>query len=46
MMALVVGRSHLSSAFLLFGGVLLAAAVINGLFGTETKGQILEEISP
>ena len=45
-MALVVSRSHLATSFLLFGGVLLVAGCVNWRFGTETKGRILEEISP
>ena len=42
----VVARAHLAGAFLLFGIVLLVASGINRAFGTETKGQILEKISP
>ena len=45
-MALVVSRSRLALGFLLFGAVLLAAGCVNWRFGTETKGRILEEISP
>jgi hypothetical protein len=32
--------------FLTFGLVALAASLIVGLFAIETKGQVLEEISP
>ena len=45
-MGFVVATGRLSTAFLLFGAVLMAASVITGLFGTETKGRVLEEISP
>ena len=42
----VVSAYPLSTAFLIFGGSLLLGAIVIGLFGTETKDQILEEISP
>lgn len=42
----VVARAQLSAAFLLFGLVLLVASGVNAMFGIETKGQVLEEISP
>ena len=45
-MGLVVSRSRLGSAFLLFGLVLVVASGVNALWGIETKGQVLEEISP
>jgi len=43
---LVVARASLAAAFLLLGVVLLAGGLITGLFGIETKGRPLEEISP
>ena len=44
--ATVIANYTLSWAFLLFGGVALIGGIVTGLFGTETKGKILEEISP
>lgn len=44
--AAMVAGPGLNSLFLVFGLVGLAAAVIVGLFAIETKGRILEEISP
>ena len=45
-MGAVVARSHLESAFLVFGLVLLGACAVNSLFGIETRGRVLEEVSP
>jgi putative MFS transporter len=45
-MGVIVANYPLSTAFLLFGAVLLLGGVIVGLFGIETKGAVLEEISP
>jgi hypothetical protein len=42
---LLVG-SGLPTVFLIFGLVAAFAAVISGLFLVETKGRILEELSP
>ncbi|RAI35081.1 hypothetical protein CH341_31085, partial [Rhodoplanes roseus] len=36
----------LEAVFLAFGLVAAVAAVITALFATETKGRVLEEISP
>jgi putative MFS transporter len=36
----------LGSVFLTFGLVALLAAVVVGTFAIETKGRILEEVSP
>ena len=44
--AAMVARSGLPSLFLLFGLVALAAALVVALFAVETKGRVLEEISP
>lgn len=38
--------AEIGGPFLVFGLVLLAACVVVGLFATETKGRVLEEISP
>ncbi|MBC7341590.1 MAG: MFS transporter [Clostridia bacterium] len=42
----VVSSYSLSLAFAIFGLVALIAAVITGMFAVETKGKVLEEISP
>jgi putative MFS transporter len=44
--AMMVVRDGLPAVFLGFGLVALSAAVIVGLFAVETKGRVLEEISP
>jgi MFS transporter, putative metabolite:H+ symporter len=44
--AAMVQGPGLNSLFLVFGLVALSAAVIVGLFAIETKGRVLEEISP
>jgi putative MFS transporter len=44
--AAMVQGPGLNSLFLVFGLVGLAAAIIVGLFAIETKGRVLEEISP
>jgi putative MFS transporter len=44
--AAMVAGPGLNSLFLVFGLVGLAAAIIVGLFAIETKGQVLEDISP
>jgi hypothetical protein len=36
----------LNSVFLTFGAVALAAAGVVIVWGTETKGRVLEELSP
>jgi putative MFS transporter len=41
-----VGSGGIGAAFLVFGLVALGACVIVALFATETKGRVLEEISP
>jgi len=43
---LLVAKGGLGTVFLLFGGIVLIAAVVVAAFGTETKGKVLEEISP
>jgi MFS transporter, putative metabolite:H+ symporter len=42
----VVSQGALSSAFLLYGGAAIFAGLIVAFFGIETKGKVLEEISP
>jgi MFS transporter, putative metabolite:H+ symporter len=44
--AFMVAGPGLNSLFLVFGLVALTAAIIVGLFAIETKGRVLEEISP
>jgi putative MFS transporter len=41
-----VGSGGIGAAFLVFGLVALGACVVVALFATETKGRVLEEISP
>lgn len=41
----IVGAG-LGSVFLMFSGVAVAGAVVTGLFAVETKGGVLEELSP
>jgi putative MFS transporter len=43
---MMVADSGLTSVFLVFALVALAASIIVGLFAVETKGRVLEEISP
>ena len=43
---LFVGGSGLPYIFLGFGIVALLAAIVMAAFGTETRGRILEELSP
>ena len=43
---MMVADSGLTSVFLVFALVALAASIIVGLFAIETKGRVLEEISP
>ena len=45
-MGVVVGSYPLATAFLLFGVVLLLGGVVVALWGTETRGRVLEEVSP
>jgi putative MFS transporter len=42
----LVASGGLSTVFLLFGIVVLAASIVIATFGTETKGKVLEDISP
>lgn len=42
----IVSGYSLSLAFAMFGLAALIAAVITGIFAVETKGKVLEEISP
>ena len=42
----MVADAGLSAVFLVFGLVALAAGIIVGAFAIETKGRVLEEISP
>jgi len=42
----VLAGGGLGDVFLVFGGVALAASVVVVLFAVETKGRVLEEISP
>jgi putative MFS transporter len=44
--AALVTPYGLGSVFLYFGGLAILGGVLAFLFGTETKGQILEELSP
>jgi putative MFS transporter len=46
LLGLIVGIYALKWAFLAFGLIALAASVISGLFTVETKGKVLEDISP
>jgi putative MFS transporter len=45
-MGLIVAQYPLSTAFLLFGLVCLVGGVVTAVFGVETKGRVLEELSP
>ena len=45
-LGVVLGSYGISSVFLLFGLVPLIGATVVAIFGPETKGRILEEISP
>ncbi len=42
----LVAAGGLDTVFGLFGSVVLIAAVVIFLFGTETKGKVLEDVSP
>ena len=42
----IVGRSHLANGFLMFGLIIIVSGIIIWLLGVETKGRVLEEISP
>jgi putative MFS transporter len=42
----VVAGYSLATAFLIFGAALIVGAIVVGLFGTETTGEVLEEVSP
>jgi MFS transporter, putative metabolite:H+ symporter len=42
----VLARGSLGEVFLVFGLVVLIASIVVALFATETKGRVLEEISP
>lgn len=46
MVGLIVSRYSLPDAFLMFGGVAAFAAIVTSLFAVETKGRVLEEVSP
>jgi len=46
LLGLVLADYGISSVFLLFGIVPLIGATVVALFGIETKGRVLEEISP
>lgn len=46
LLGLIVGIYALKWAFLIFGIIALIASVVSGLFAIETKGKVLEEISP
>jgi putative MFS transporter len=43
---MMIEDSGLTSVFLVFALVALAASIIVGLFAIETRGRVLEEISP
>jgi len=43
---MIIANYTLSWAFLMFGVVALAGGIIFGLFSIETKGKVMEEISP
>jgi hypothetical protein len=36
----------LSSVFWMFAGAAIVAAIVTGAFAVETKGRVLEEVSP
>ncbi len=42
----IIGSGGLGDVFLVFGGVALAACIVMAFFARETKGRVLEEISP
>ena len=42
----VIAHYNVSWAFLVFSGVVIIAGIATLLLGVETKGKILEEISP
>ena len=42
---LIVG-SGLSAVFLVFAAVAVVGAIVTGLFAVETKGRVLEDVSP
>lgn len=42
----LVSRGGLGTVFLLFGSTALLAAIVVALFAVETKGRVLEEVSP
>jgi MFS transporter, putative metabolite:H+ symporter len=42
----ILAAGGLGDVFLVFGLVVLAAGVVVALFATETKGRVLEDISP
>jgi putative MFS transporter len=46
MAGLIVGKYSLSYVFAMFGVVVLIGFVITALLATESKGRILEEVSP
>jgi len=46
LVGIIVGRYSLPYAFLMYGCVALVGAIVTGLFATETKGRVLEEVSP
>lgn len=46
MLGLIISKFALQYGFLMYGAVALLGAIVTGLFGTETKGRVLEEVSP
>ena len=46
LVGVVLAAHGVSSVFLMLGVVPLVASVVVALFGVETKGRVLEEISP
>jgi MFS transporter, putative metabolite:H+ symporter len=46
LLGVVLGTYGISSVFLMFGLVPLISATVVAIFGIETKGRVLEEISP
>ena len=46
MAGLIVSKYSLSYVFAMFGVVVLIGFVITALLATESKGRILEEVSP
>lgn len=46
LVGMIVGKYSLPYVFAMFGAVALFGGIITALFATETKGRVLEEVSP